>query len=91
MRAYRLLNKYGLTVEAFETMLHEQKSACAICRRVLGRGKNGLHIDHDHASGRVRGLLCRSCNHMLGNAMDDPAILLRAIEYLAVHGVLSAG
>jgi hypothetical protein len=80
---YHLLRRYGLTVEIYETMLAAQGGVCKIC----GGGPNGkavgrLHVDHDHATGRVRGLLCYLCNKMLGLARDRAEVLDRAAAYL---------
>lgn len=73
------LDKYGLTASEFEALLEKQHSQCPICL-------NGLiaspHIDHDHTTGRVRGLLCPSCNKGLGFLADDVDRLWRAIDYL---------
>lgn len=79
------LKRYGLTFEQFEAMHKEQKGLCFICGRPpQGRGRNEqvLHIDHDHGSGRVRKLLCSRCNKVLGFVKDDPALLLKMVQYL---------
>jgi hypothetical protein len=57
---------------------------CAICGTTewMGRGHRP-HIDHDHKTGRIRGLLCHNCNVLLGHAHEDPAILQAAIDYLS--------
>lgn len=76
----------GLTVEQFNDLLAEQESRCAICRTLV----SVPHIDHDHAccagsdscGNCIRGLLCASCNHMLGKAHDDSAVLEAGAEYL---------
>lgn len=73
-----LKRKYGLTFEDIERGKLEQDGKCAICRNVPAK----WHIDHDHVSGKYRGLLCQSCNLMLGHAKDNASILARAIEYL---------
>lgn len=62
-------------------MLATQGGRCAICRELPGR--KALHVDHDHASGRVRGLLCFRCNAGLGNFRDDPGTLKAALSYLS--------
>lgn len=85
-RRWRLPKKYGITVEDYEQMLLEQGGACAICRRaetVVMRGKvKPLSVDHDHESGRVRGLLCHECNVGLGKFKDNVARLKAAVTYL---------
>ena len=68
---------YGLTDEKYQAMFKQQAGACAIC------GRTGeLHVDHCHASGSVRGLLCTSCNNGLGRFRDSPEILRAAAEYV---------
>ncbi|WP_460458771.1 endonuclease VII domain-containing protein [Angustibacter peucedani] len=78
-RGYHLKRRYGLTAEDVESMRAEQRGLCAICRRVLGPG---AHVDHDHRTGAVRGLLCFTCNVGLGNFKDDPGRLEQAARYL---------
>jgi hypothetical protein len=82
-RRYQLKSKYGLTVEAYDVMLAKQNGVCAICgsKNPRGPGKR-LHIDHDHATGKVRGLLCHPCNRALGLVRDSPALLRKAATYL---------
>lgn len=82
--------KYGLSISAYREMLDKQKNRCAICGAHFvavaeGRRTIRAHIDHDHSTGKVRGLLCRNCNWMLGQARDDQSILQRAIAYLSQH------
>lgn len=80
-RGYRLRAVYGLTVEQYDDMLAAQGGVCAICSRPPG--KTRLHVDHDHKTGIVRGLLCFSCNHrVLSAARDNPAVLRAAAEYI---------
>jgi hypothetical protein len=79
-----LIAKYGLTMEAYEAMLAAQGGACAICRRTEPTGK-GWHIDHCHTTNRVRAILCHHCNLMLGHALDEPALLRAAANYLEAH------
>ena len=69
--------KYGIELEEFAKMLLECNFSCEICF-----SKENLHIDHDHKTGKVRGILCRGCNHGLGNFTDSVDKLYRAIEYL---------
>lgn len=80
-RASRRKTLYGITRAEFDFMLKEQGGHCAICPRTNGR--RALAVDHDHATGKVRGLLCDNCNHTLGKMRDDPELLRRAADYLA--------
>jgi hypothetical protein len=78
IKAYRAL-RYGITLEEFEEFLSKQNNACSICEEAFIKTP---HIDHDHKTKKVRGLLCSNCNTMLGLAKDSPQILERAIRYL---------
>ncbi len=73
---------YGLTGVAYDNLLAHQGGRCAICLRPPEADKE-LHVDHDHASGAVRGLLCRMCNKGLGHFEDEIERMTRAIQYLA--------
>lgn len=75
--------KYGITKEIYEDMLKEQGNCCAICTDSFG--DSTPHIDHCHASGRVRQLLCNRCNSGIGMLRDDVDILRSAIDYLTRH------
>ena len=77
------LRRYELTVPEFDAMLQAQGGCCAICRKENADGGR-LHVDHDHDTGRVRGLLCRACNRGMGLLRDDPDRLAAAIHYLQV-------
>lgn len=75
--------KYGIDEDVYDSMFRAQGAACAICRRrPLLHGVGTLHVDHDHATGRVRGLLCQGCNHMVGHARDSADVLERGAKYL---------
>ena len=78
----RWLKRYGLTVEGYDLLSEQQEGRCAICGTDTPNGRN-WHVDHDHKTNKVRGLLCHNCNILLGNAHDDPAILQAAIDYLS--------
>ena len=84
----RLKATYGISQADFERMLEDQGYACAICAAKHGekRGKV-LHVDHCHATGRVRQLLCAACNTALGKMRDDTDRLRSAIAYLERHKV----
>lgn len=80
--AEHLRAAYGLELTDLERMISEQGGACAICRRTLIRTRKQTHVDHDHATGRVRGVLCNRCNKGLGYFEDDPAALATAAQYV---------
>ena len=86
VRDRKLKDAYGIGLEEYTCLLKKQKGKCAICRmaeHVLFRGQPyRLSVDHCHKTGKVRGLLCRSCNHGLGHFRDRPSLLVRAVEYL---------
>lgn len=79
---YRLA-VYGLTGKAFRALWAAQNGGCGICAVPLDTltGKQ-LHVDHDHKTGKVRGLLCNSCNTALGRFKDSTEMLAKAIGYL---------
>jgi hypothetical protein len=75
----RLAQVYGLSPQDYDAMLAEQGGVCAICKT---RPDKPLFVDHSHATGKVRGLLCRPCNFSLGFMRDDPRVTAAATEYL---------
>ena len=82
--------RYGLTPEAFNAMVNAQNGCCAICGLVPSKGGwkgrlNRLHVDHDHASGKVRALLCHHCNCGIGWFDENQERLQSAIDYLRRH------
>lgn len=81
-RERELKQKYALESGDYERMLANQGGVCAICGG-LEPGKRPLHVDHDHATGAVRGLLCQPCNLGIGNFRDQIALLKSAIGYLS--------
>ena len=85
-RESTLMRTYDFARGQYDAMHAEQDGCCAICRRKLEEGKN-LHVDHDHATGVVRGLLCTSCNNGLGRFDDDPALFDVAAAYIRRHRV----
>lgn len=85
MRADHLMRKYGITVEQYDAMLDGQGGGCFICGRPP-RPDISLHVDHDHSTGQVRGILCFGCNKALADFQDDPALLGKAASYLSRHG-----
>ena len=79
-RTYHLKRRYGITAEDADMMLQAQGGLCAICKTAPA-----AHVDHDHATGGVRALLCFNCNGGLGQFRDDPALLHAAAYYVALH------
>lgn len=75
------LRKYGLTPEDFDALLEKQAGLCVICKEELSPGR-GRHVDHDHGTGAVRGILCNGCNVGLGYFRDSPEILKSAANYV---------
>lgn len=80
-RARKLKRKYGLTPSTFDSMLADQGGLCAICK-TGDPGKRGWHVDHDHQTGLVRGILCRECNLGLGFLGDTAETVAAAAKYL---------
>lgn len=86
-RLRRRLLQYELTTEQFDQMLVDQGGVCAICGGTSARadGDGSLVVDHDHATGAVRALLCNLCNAGIGHLRDDPRIMRAAIDYVEKH------
>lgn len=79
--------QYGLTEKKFDQMYEGQDERCKICK--VWQDSNEIHIDHDHSTGRVRGLLCKRCNFGLGWFNDKPDFLETAAWYLRDHNYCS--
>ena len=79
-RSRHLQKTYGLSAEDWDTMFVNQNGCCAICD--TPQTKRKLHTDHEHSTGKVRGLLCTNCNHAIGALKDSPDLLRSAIAYL---------
>ena len=73
------MKKFGVTLEWYEAKLAEQDGKCAICGKTPDENGRGLAVDHNHGNKKPRGLLCLSCNPMLGFAQDCIAVLETAI------------
>jgi len=88
-RGHDLKKKYGISFQQYLDLLKAQDGKCAICGKTLelwGEKLKQPHVDHDHGSTGVRGLLCHSCNLGLGYFRDEQAVLHRAIQYLRERG-----
>jgi hypothetical protein len=85
-REANLKRKYGFGEAEYGRLLAAHDGVCAICSQPPTKGRgNRLHVDHDHGTGAIRGLLCTTCNTGLGNLNDDIDLLLKAVAYLARH------
>lgn len=80
-REWERKKRYGLQPGEWKAMFDAQECKCGICGS-LEHGGRHWHTDHCHATGKVRGILCHSCNHLLGGAKDKVEILIKAIGYL---------
>lgn len=78
---YKITIRFKITIEEYLQMLNEQNEVCAICNEPCALGRR-LAVDHDHKTGRVRGLLCSRCNTSIGKFNDDVSLLKSAIKYL---------
>ena len=78
-QARQRVKKYGITLEDYAEMLSKQGNKCGICEREFIRP---AHIDHNHSTGKVRGLLCYSCNVSIGHFQEDLSTLKKAVAYL---------
>lgn len=84
-REQHLQRQYGISAQEYDRLLEEQGGGCAICGKgpeAQTRYRTYLHVDHCHATGKVRGLLCDEHNLLLGRWGDTTALLRRALEYL---------
>ena len=79
-RHYHLKRRYGLGADDVEALLIAQGLSCLTCRRPID--VRTAHVDHDHRTGEVRGILCFACNAGMGQFGDDPQVLVRAARYL---------
>lgn len=82
VRNAHLVRTYGITLEEYTRLLHQQQSACAVCGFVPGPDDRGLVVDHCHDTGEVRGLLCNNCNTGIGLLQDNPQVVEAAAMYL---------
>lgn len=78
----RLHTLYGISYDEYLTMLTKQNNCCGLCERPESSFARGLCVDHDHATGRVRQLLCVNCNTALGKFQDNPDLLRKAANYI---------
>jgi hypothetical protein len=84
IRTKWLQKQYGLTLSEFGAMVVDQNGGCAICGTEIDlNDKHSCNVDHRHADGFVRGILCSKCNQGIGLFNDDPMLLLSAAQYVS--------
>lgn len=86
-RKSSLKQSYGITIEDYNIMFHNQNGCCAICNKHIleldQKKKKNLCVDHNHETGEIRGLLCDKCNRGIGFLQDNADIILSAYNYLS--------
>ncbi len=92
-RINKLKLTFGITLRRYNGILETQHGCCAICGSSESGRKDTSHlsVDHDHETGKVRGLLCSNCNSALGHFKDDPEVIRKAADYLENHRVSGTG
>jgi len=83
-RDFYLKRNYGITNEKYKELLHEQNGKCAICGDEGKEQEPRLHVDHNHITGEVRGLLCILCNFSIGGLREKKEYFVKALNYLGL-------
>jgi hypothetical protein len=90
-KAYDLSRRYGITLSEYDAMFTKQNGCCAICNKPESQSFDGvvyrLAVDHNHATGTIRALLCSRCNTTIGKVEEDIDLLANMITYLNKHGL----
>jgi hypothetical protein len=86
LRNKRLMKNFGISIDEYDKLFELQRGCCAICGRHQSKLKRTLALDHNHANGNNRGLLCYRCNTFLGYCNDNIACFENAINYLKRDG-----
>ncbi len=76
---------YGISLKEWQKMFDEQDGCCASCGEHQADLSRTLCVDHDHDTGKVRGLVCRQCNLALGLLKDDPEVVAKLLEYICEY------
>lgn len=82
---YRLVNDFGISLAEYQRLLAAQKGLCQICGQPNNRVERTLAVDHNHITGKLRGLLCDRCNLGLGHFNYNKELLKKAVDYLETH------
>lgn len=80
-----LKRNYGITLQKYNELFQAQNGCCAICERHSTEFSKRLHVDHDHKTNEIRGLLCHHCNTAIGSFLEDTDLMLKAIQFLQKH------
>jgi hypothetical protein len=81
-RKDEIKRKFGITCKEYDAMYERQGGKCATCGLHQSKQKKRMNVDHDHKTGRVRGLLCHNCNVVLGLVNDNPKTMQKMLHYL---------
>ena len=81
-RVTKLKSRFGITPAEYDLLLKEQGGKCKICGAISSVNGHRLAIDHDHTTGKIRGLLCKACNAAIGYLGDNPVLAEKAAIYL---------
>lgn len=84
-RRHKLKQRYGITPEEFDAMLLAQGNCCAVCKSPDPRHSRGWRVDHNHQTGKIRGVVCNPCNVAIGMAHEDPGVMFQIAVYLKAH------
>ncbi len=93
-RTSHLKTRYGITDDDYRRMLARQGGGCAVCKVTTpnnGKGNAWFDVDHDHSTGKVRGLLCRNCNVTLGTLEKKRSLMVLLEQYLFIHQAKTEG
>lgn len=84
-RKANLKSKFGISIQTYNDNLSAQNNCCAICGKHQDQQKRAFAVDHDHETGKTRGILCNICNLGIGRFKDDITLLQKAIDYLTKY------
>lgn len=85
VKRYDLKRQYGISLEQYNELASKQEHKCAICSIARSTLNYDLCVDHNHNTGEVRKLLCKPCNLLVGNSLENIEILNKTIEYLRLY------
>ena len=84
-KGFQLKYKYGISLQEYNLLLDTQGNRCAICDKHISKMNRAMDVDHNHITGRVRGLLCSRCNKAIGLFEDNKELLIKAVNYFDNH------